>query len=113
MANRKSFTALQPAEAPEIEINGEVFHLRPAIPGDVLLDFLSEADTEDPAALSKTVRNLMQAAIAPEDIERWTAFIRDPDNNVTLNLLSEIAGYMAEALSGNDQGKQLLPSSVG
>lgn len=113
MAERKSFTSLQPTVSGEFDINGTVFHLQPSIPGDVLLDFLAGSSNDDPAALAKTVRALIAAAIVPEEHETWVAFIRDPANNVDLNMLAEVAGYMAESLSGNARGKQQQPSTVG
>lgn len=97
---RKSFTAYPPTESSEIEINGRVFLLNRAVPGDVLLDFLAEADAEDNSALAKTLRSLFAHAIVPAQLEEWTQFIRDPANNVTLDLLAEIAGYVAEVVSG-------------
>lgn len=110
---RKSFTSLEPVAGAEFDVNGVVFHLRPSIPGEVLLDFLAGADDENPASLAKTVRALIEAAVIPEDYERFQAFVRNPDNNVTLGMLSEIAGFMAESLSGNDPEKQRQPSTAG
>lgn len=112
MATR-SFTSKQAPEGGTFDINGEVFHLRPSVPGDVLLDFLVSAESESAAVLANTVRALIAAALVPEDFDRWTACVRDPANNVDLNMLSEIAGFMAESLSGNVQEKQPQPSTAG
>lgn len=81
-----------------------VFHLKPAVPGAVLLDFLSGAHADDPAAMANTVKSLLDAAIVDDELEAWQAYIRDDNNSVSLEILSEIAGYASEVLSGgNDQ----------
>jgi hypothetical protein len=104
---RKSFTTYKPVKGEEFDINGRVFQLRAAVPGDVLLDFLSGADTEDPGAMARTIRSLLDAAIIPEQLDEWHAFIRDEENAVNLNLLSEIAGFVSEKLSANPQQQPL------
>jgi hypothetical protein len=104
---RKSFQTYRPAVGEEFDINGHVFQLKPSVPGDVLLDFLSGANTEDPAAMARTIRNLLDAAIRPEQLDEWHTFIRDEENAVNLNLLSEIAGFVSEKLSANPQQQQL------
>lgn len=108
MAERKKFNTRKKTEIPEFEITDEagtavVFKMKPSIPGAILLDFISGANTEDPGAMARTVNNLLNAAIADEDAERWAAFIRDPKNDVTLEVLSEIAGYASEILSGGNE----------
>lgn len=110
--SRKSFTTYAPTEIPEIELNGEVFKMNASIPGDILLDFISGADTEDPRSMAVTVRTLLDAAILEEERERWHAYIRDPANNVSLDVLAEIAGYASEVLSGNPQSPS-QPSTTG
>lgn len=99
MGNR-SFTT-RPAEVTEaFDINGKAFRLVASLPGDVLLDFLSQADEENPSTMAAALRSLFAAAVHPDDYESFSAFIRDPENNVTLDVLAEIAGYIAEKLSG-------------
>jgi hypothetical protein len=104
---RKSFSTYIPERGEEFEINGTVFRLKAAVPGDVLLDFLSGADQEDPSAMAKTIRNLLDAAIVPDQLEEWHTFIRKDENGVNLNLLSEIAGHVSEVLSANPQKQPL------
>lgn len=112
---RKSFSSYKPTEVQEIEINGTVFALNPQIPGDVLLDFMSDASSEDMGKMAVIVRSLLDAAIVPEQLEAWHAFIRDPNNGITLQLLSEIAGYVTEIVSGQPDPTQRppVPQSVG
>lgn len=99
---RKSFKTAAPRSDEEFDINGEVFHFSPNIPGAVLVDFLSEADEDNPAAMAGVVNNLLEAAIIADDIDRFNTFIRDPKNNVDLELLAELCGFIAEQSSGNE-----------
>jgi glycerate-2-kinase len=114
--SNKSFTTRRPAEISTLTIEPEgrpagVFKLAASIPGDVLLDFISGVETEDPATLAKAVRELLKAGIAPEQYDDFIAFIREPENNVALDNLSAYAGYIAEVLSGNEQ--QPVPFGAG
>lgn len=109
----KSFKTYKPETGASFDVNGTEFHLRPSVPGDVLLDFLVEADSDKPAQLAKTIRDLMQAAIVEDELAAWHAFIRDEDNAVDLATLSEIAGYVAEQMSGNDRQPQPVPYGPG
>lgn len=97
---RKSFTTYKPTEVHEIEINGTVFQINSQIPGDLLLDFMADASGEDTGKMATILRKLMGAAIVPEQHEQWNEFIRNPENGVTLQVLSEIAGYITELVSG-------------
>lgn len=112
---RKSFTAYKPTEVHEIEINGTVFNINAQIPGDLLLDFMSDATSEDSGKMAEVVRRLLDAAIAPEQLDAWHTFIRTPENGVTLQLLSEIAGYVTELVSGQPGPTQqpAVPQSAG
>lgn len=115
---KKKFQTHTPTEIQTLEIenedNGVVteFAMSPAIPGAVLLDYLSQADTEQPGKMAELVTNLLDQAIAAEDLDRWHAYIREPSNNINLNTLSEIAGWASEVLSGNPQPVS-LPSGSG
>lgn len=102
MANR-SFKAIAPAQGSTFDINGTVFHLKPAVPGQVIIDFLAAADDEDSAAMAKLINDLLEVALDPDDLDRFKVFVNDESNAVSLSLLAEIAGYVAEELSGNDR----------
>lgn len=108
---RKSFQSASPRALEEFDINGEVFHFNPNLPGQVLVEFMAEMESDDPSSLAKVVTRLFEAAIVPDDQERFFAFTRSVENNVSLEMLSEICGYIAEASSGN--AAQRVPSGVG
>ena len=78
----------------------------PMIPGSVLLDFLSGMKESDPGGLARTVMDVIQAAVVPEQWEEFREFVDDPNNGIGLDTLSEIAGYIAEAYSGRPTSPQ-------
>lgn len=100
---RKSFKTAAPRGVEEFDINDEVFHYNPDIPGAVLLDFLSEADEENPQKMAGVIHQLLDHAVLDTDKERFDKFIRDPKNNVGLETLAEVCGFIAESASGNGQ----------
>lgn len=108
---RKSFKTASPRAAEEFDINGEVFHFVGDIPGAILIDFLAMSDMENPTDMARILKDLFQQAIVPEDYERFNAYITSRENNVTLELLAEIAGYITESVSGNEPQPEL--SGVG
>lgn len=111
---KKSITTYQPTEEHSIDFpDGTEFHLEKSVPGAVLLDFISGADSEDPAAMAKTVQSLLDEAIAEDEREAFNAYIRDKKNNVTLDVLSEIAGFAAEVLSAGNPHQQPASSLTG
>lgn len=113
MASHKSFTTYTPTEGSSFDLNGITFRLRPSVPGDVLLDFIAGADQENSAAMAGLIRQLMDAALLPEEKDRWYAYIRDPNNNVTLATLAEVAGFVSERMSGNPTDRQPEPFMPG
>ena len=111
---KKSITTYQPTETHSIEFpDGTEFPLEPSVPGAVLLDFIGNADDENPAAMANTVKALLDEAIAEESREAFNAYIRDKKNNVTLETLAEIAGFAAEVLSGGNPQQRPASSLTG
>lgn len=84
-----------------------------SIPGFVLLDFMSKADVENPGTMAQTITTLIKSAVDPEQWPEVEAFIRDEANGIDLELLGEVAGYIAEAYGGrgNPQSPALSPVS--
>jgi hypothetical protein len=114
---KKRFQTHAPTEIQTLEMANEAgvvteFKMAEAIPGDVLLDYLSNANSENPGEMAQLVRSLLDAAISDEDLDRWHEYIREPSNHVDLNTLSEVAGWASEVLSGNPQPVS-LPSGSG
>jgi len=110
----KTFSAYVPTEPVEFNIGDEHFNCVGMLPGVALLDFMSSAGggEENPAQMAAAVMGLLRQAIAPEDLERFEAYISDPANGVSVSVLSEIAGYVADKLSGVDPTKQSATTSL-
>lgn len=107
----KSFSTYKPEEDQFIELddfNGETqsFKLNPSLPGVVILDFMFVSATDDSGRLSQAIKNVLDNAIVDEDKERWNEFIAEPKNGVTINVLSEVVGYITSVLSGNSRAQE-------
>lgn len=81
--------------------NAVSFRCNSKIPGMVLVDFISEMDEDKPAAVGGMLQGLFKHAIAEDEYERFTEYVRDIKNEVDLEMLSEMAGWLAEQYSGN------------
>lgn len=110
----KSFKGYAPTEETTIELESpdgtRKIEVRtvPVVAGSVVLDFMAETSEEDPGTLAAAVMKMLQVSILPEDWERFRDFIDDSKNGITLELLSEIAGFLAEAFSGRPTEPQPL-----
>jgi len=96
-------------ESPEGE--SATFKCRRAVAGSMLLDFLSEASESDPASMAKAVFGLLQAAVEPSEWEGFREFVDNPDNGVSLEILSEMAGWVSEQYSARPTGPQSLSTA--
>lgn len=110
MANR-TFTGYSPTEDQTIDFvdhegNPQIFRLNPALPGKIILDFMSVSGSEDTSGISDSLKAVLDAAIVAEDKERWEAFILEPLNGITISVLSEVVGHVTAVLSGNSQGRE-------
>lgn len=114
---KKSFKGYTPAEAQVIELESpdgsrkiEV-RGRPSVAGSVILDFLAEIDSDDPSTLATAVNRMLRLSIADESWDEFKSFVDDEDNGISLEILSEIAGFFAESFSGKAPA-QPVPSSA-
>jgi len=112
MVKRRSFGSPDaPLETIEIEVNGEVFNVNQRIPGPVMLSFLAGADETRGDKMAQSLQQFLKVAIEPGDRERWEKFINDPNNNVTLDILAEVAGFLVESLAGGGEAARPTPPS--
>ena len=102
MARRKAFSTRKAvaAEPIELEVNGTIFHCETAIPGMVLLDFVATVDLDNPAAAGSAIQGFFKTVIVDADYEAFEKYVRDPANDVDMETLSEMAGWLAEQYMG-------------
>jgi len=72
-------------------------HCRNSVPGFVILDFMSKADTENPGTLAAVILDLLQASIVEDEWEKFEAFVNDETNGVSIDVLAEVAGYVSDS----------------
>lgn len=107
----KSFTTYKPEEEQFIELddfegNTHTFKLNPSIPGQVILDFMDVTGTEDPKALASAIKTVLKLGIVEEHQEAWNDFVLEARNGVTVEVLSDVVGYVVAVLSGNPQDQE-------
>ena len=78
----------------------EEFRCRPAVQGKTMLDMVSNSNSDDGAAMAKTVEDFFATAILPEDYEKFDALLKDPDKIVTVETLTEIVAWLVEEYTG-------------
>lgn len=97
-------------ESPEGDTT--TFKCRRAVAGSMILDFLSDASDNDPASMARAVFGLLQAAVEPSEWDGFREFVDNPDNGVSLEVLSEMAGWISEQYAARPTGPQ-SPSTAG
>lgn len=100
---RKKFTSQKKTGTDDVvilEVNDQEFRCKSRIPGMVLVDFISQMDEDDPKSMGEALKNFFDESLQPAELERFNAYVRDPENDVDLPLLAEMAGWLAEQLSG-------------
>lgn len=88
-----------------LEVNDASFRCHSRIPGMVLVDFISGMDEDDPKSMGIMLKSFFEEAMSPEVFAEFNAFTRDPEQDVDLEALSEMAGWLAEQYSGDDSGE--------
>jgi hypothetical protein len=117
MAATKSFRGYMPADVVTIRIEsadgqrGVDVALARSVPGSVILDFMSKSKTDDPGSMATAVESALKALIDTESWDKFSAFIAVPENGISIGILSEIAGYAVEMVSGDRPPGQPLPST--
>lgn len=81
------------------KLYGEEFHCHPALQGKALLETVSKADANDPAAAAKMIDEFFYKALTEESYERFNTLLNDPDKIVTVETLSEITAWLVEQYS--------------
>lgn len=86
-----------------VEIDDDKFYARPAIPGAVLLDFIS-AGSEGGGAVAAQLTVFLEAAFPEEEYARLNERLRDssdPEAIVDEELIGEIVAYLVEEYANN------------
>lgn len=94
-AKKKIFSSSAKAAPITFELEGEEFQAYGSIPGAILLDFISSSD-ENSSATARGITDYLAVAMPTAEFARFDAFIRDPENNIELEVLSEIVSYLIE-----------------
>jgi hypothetical protein len=83
-----------------LEVNDTEFKCKSRIPGMILVDFISHMDEDDPKSMGDSLRGFFDNTIQEVDLERFNEYVRNPENDIDLEMLAEMAGWLAEQFSG-------------
>jgi hypothetical protein len=114
----KSFRGYVPIEPPSFDLespdgaNTLTVKCVGMLPGSRFLDFMSNIGEDSPKEMAKAVYDLLTSAVRPEGWDSFKAFIDNPDNGISMDLLAEMAGYLGEMYSKRPTEPSPL-SSVG
>jgi hypothetical protein len=92
---KKVFSTSAKAAPISFELEGEEFKAYGSIPGAVLLDFIG-AGEENSSSTARGISDYLSVAMPKDEYARFDEFIRDPENNVELEVLSEIVSFLIE-----------------
>lgn len=103
---------------PSRQRQSRVFHCRPTVPLQLILDFADMSVKNDDEEGSATgiaamnmVSHLFETAIVPEEYPEFKALLDDPDVGITVETYSEIAGWLASEYTARPTGQNSENSS--
>lgn len=77
-------------------LDGETFTARGSVQGATLLKFVKEADSGDGGRAASSLLGFFKIVLEPESYTRFEAVTEDPDKVITIEQLTEIAGWLME-----------------
>lgn len=94
----KSFTPTKKKEALEpigFELLGEDFEAYPKIAGVTLLEFIaSGSDDSNGGSTAQGILDYLKASMKKDEYARFHALVSDPENEIEIDILSEIVSYL-------------------
>lgn len=106
---------------PAGELREQIFHCRPTVPLQLILDFADMSTKSDPeaddadskagVAAMEMVKTLYEAAIVPTEYPSFKAILEDPDTGIDIATYSEIAGWLAGEYTARPTGENSPNSS--
>ena len=76
------------------KLHGEEFTCKPAIQGKLLIDLAKNGNSEDPSKAAETIEMFFGYVLVDSDKERFQNLLVDPDRIVSVEVLSEIIGWL-------------------
>lgn len=113
---RRSFTVPAPTDTVEFDLEGQTFRCRPRVAAGILMRFAEiigadeDEDSVSAQDIIRMMREFFEAAVVRDDFERFWALIEDPDTAIPVEMLADIANWLAEQYTQRPTG---APSSGG
>lgn len=114
MARRKVFntyrSSAEEREPIELVFNDSVFRFQPVLTGVQLLELLEsfdslelgeDAEMKDLLNSTGAITKILFDTVLAEDQDKFSVYINDYNNGITLEVLAEAAGFLLESYTGN------------
>lgn len=87
----------QEVEPLSFKLHDEEFHCVPQMQGQVLLELVSNADSEDPVKSAMLMGDFFKNVLKDESYERFDALLRDKERIVSVDTIAEIISWLMES----------------
>jgi hypothetical protein len=84
------------SEPISFKIYDEEFHCTPALQGKVLLGFVADSTSKDPAVQASVIERFFKYVLTEESLERFDALQDTRDKIVSVDTLGEIVAWVVE-----------------
>jgi len=107
----REFQSATNAEAVTFRIGTDIFEAAKECPAGILLSMASMAQEEGGNAVAGTM-DFLDSVMLPESRERFAARMRDPQNPISLKVVTELVQWLVEVYTGRPTA-QPSPSPAG
>ena len=95
-----SGASLEEKEPIVFKLHDEEFTCIPVLQGKVLMDLVSNSQSDDPVQSIGVIDSFFSHALDDESLERFNALLEDKNRIVNMETLGEIISWLVEEYSG-------------
>ncbi len=78
------------------KLHDEEFHCVPELQGQVLLELVSNSDSDDPVKSALLMTEFFKSALVDESSQRFDALLKDKERIVTVDTIAEVVSWLME-----------------
>jgi hypothetical protein len=96
----------RPDEPLSFKLHGEIFHAKPRIQGQLLLELVEKStDTENTSAQAGIISSFFKEVLKKESYERFQVLLHDDERIVEVEDMAEIVGWLMEEYTNRPEGQ--------
>jgi hypothetical protein len=85
------------SEPLSFKLHEEEFHCVPELQGQVLLELVSNSDSDDPVKSALLMTDFFKSALLDESYERFENLLKDKERIVTVDTIAEVVSWLMES----------------